>query len=479
MKNFESLFKNKKITLMGLGLLGRGVGDAAFFAEADADLTVTDLKTEAQLESSLDQLKKFKNIHFALGGHRLEDFQKADMIVKAAGVPMNSPFILEAQKNNIPVVMSTALFAEYTEADIVGITGTRGKSTVAYLVYEILKEHCKKNQVFIGGNILGVSTIDLLSKTSSGDIAVLELDSWQLQGFANTHNSELPKGTEKFDGFSPKVAVFTTFMFDHMNYYQNDLERYFADKANIYRFQTANDCLIVSEQVMEYIKKFGPQPKSKVIVVRTSDVPDSWKPHIVGEHNKLNIALAMATAKVFGVPERTIEKVVEHFKAAPGRLEHIRTYTGIDIYNDTNATTPEATVAALEAFPDGRMEGKSGNKSDSKTILIFGGSDKKLDPAALFKILPTHTKAIIMLPGTGTDIIKPELDTLAKKIADSKNGKPPIVFVKDMEEAVEKALSFAEKGDRILMSPAFASFTYYKNEYDRGDQFNAIIKKLK
>ncbi len=280
MKNYENLFKGKKITLMGLGLLGRGVGDAAFLAEAGADLTVTDLKSATDLAASLEPLKKFKNIRFVLGEHRIEDFTAADLVVKAAGVPMDSLFILEAQKNGVPVAMSTVLFAEYTEAKVVGITGTRGKSTVAYLLYEILKAHAAQEEkdfagnkigdVFLGGNILGVSTLDLLSKTKMGDIAVLELDSWQLQGLAGSHNREFPTRPE---GFSPPIAVFTTFMSDHMNYYANDMERYFADKANLYRFQEASDTLVVSEQVMEYIKKFGPEPKAKVIVARASDVP--------------------------------------------------------------------------------------------------------------------------------------------------------------------------------------------------------------
>jgi len=488
--DYKSIFNGKKITLMGLGLLGRGVGDAAFFAEAGADLTVTDLKTAEQLASSLDSLKHFKNIRFVLGEHRLEDFQKihvaadgskigADMIVKAAGVPMDSPFILEAQKNDVPVLMSTALFAEYTEAKIVGVTGTRGKSTVSYLLCEILKANAERigdgSKVALGGNVLGVSTIDLLPKLTTKDTAVLELDSWQLQGFGNSHNKNLPKilkgeisaraqnGITAPLGFSPKIAVFTTFMFDHMNYYANDLERYFADKANIYRFQEAGDILVVSEQVADYIKKFGPKPKSKMIVAKASDVPDSWKIQIPGEHNRLNVALAMQTALAMGVPERTIEDAVASFKAVPGRLELVRTHKGVDIYNDTNATTPDATIVGLRGLSE---------NGDKKTILIFGGADKKLDPSSLLEILPKYVKALVVLPGTGTDLMKENLISVAD------NNNLPLVFVKNMQEAVDAAAMQAEKGDRVLMSPAFASFGLFKNEYDRGDQFNAIVKAL-
>lgn len=466
--DYQKLFKNKKITLMGLGLLGRGVGDAAFLAGAGADLTVTDLKSPADLATSIDSLKQFKKIRFVLGKHELEDFQKvnmgrgADIVVKAAGVPLSSPYILEAEKENVPVTMSTALFAEYTPAKVVGVTGTRGKSTVTHLLYEILKAHQDATQetgkVLLGGNVLGVSTLELLPNSSNGDIAVLELDSWQLQGFGNSHNKEFPKHP---DGFSPPVAVFTTFMPDHMNYYGGDMERYFADKANIYRFQQERDVLVVSEQVARFIKKFGPTPKAKMIVAQASDVPSSWKIKIPGEHNRLNIALALRTAQAMGVPERTIERVVESFKAIPGRLELVRTYRGIDFYNDTNSTTPDATIVGLQSLA-----------KEKKVILIFGGADKKLDQKELLKVLPDYTKSLIVLPGSGTDLVKEKL----VKISESHNI--PISFVKSMQEAVDIAIEHARIGDTVLMSPAFASFGLFKNEYDRGDQFNDIVNTL-
>ncbi len=460
MKNQADIFKGKRITLMGLGLLGRGVGDAAFLAENGAQLTVTDLKSELELSSSLESLQKYTNIQYTLGKHDLEDFRNADLIIKAAGVPLDSPYIIEAEKNGVPVTMSTALFAEYTPATIVGVTGTRGKSTVAYLLYEIFKEHAKKTnkKVFLGGNVLGVSTLALLPETSAGDIVVLELDSWQLQGFAGTHHRKL---SEKLEGFSPTLSVFTTFMPDHMNYYDNDMERYFADKANIYRFQNTEDTLVVSAQVADYMKKYGPKPQSQVVITEAQNVPDSWQIQIPGEHNALNVALALAAAKALGVSEKTVHDVVEKFKAVPGRLELIRKLKGVEIYNDTNATTQDATIVGLKAL---------GN--DQKTILIFGGADKKLAVDDLLVALPEYAKALVVLPGTGTEKIKQELE----KISKSKNI--PVTFVTSMKEAVQIAWSQALPGDRILMSPAFASFGLFKNEYDRGDQFVAAVKRL-
>src|ERR1035437_2446809 len=181
----KKYFKGKKITIMGLGLLGRGIGYTKFLAECEAVLTVTDLKTEKELAISVKTLKKYKNITFVLGEHRLEDFRDQDMIMKAAGVPLDSIYIKEAKKNKIPVEMDVSLFAKCArDVTIVGITGTRGKSMTTMLTYEILKGNAKalKRKVYLGGNVRGVATLPLLKKVKSGDIVVCELDSWQLQG---------------------------------------------------------------------------------------------------------------------------------------------------------------------------------------------------------------------------------------------------------------------------------------------------------
>ena len=238
--NYKDFFKGKKITLMGLGILGRGVNVAKFLAECGAELTITDLKTEEQLQSSLKKLKKFSNIKYVLGKHELADFRDKVMIVKSAGVPLDSPFIAEAIKNNIPIEMDASLFAKLAKnVLIVGITGTRGKSTVTHLIYDIIKNSGKR--VYIGGNVKGLATLPLLKKVKSNDIIVMELDSWQLQGFADAK-------------ISPNIAVFTTFLPDHQNYYKNDMDKYFSDKANIYRWQKDGDRFITGLRVAKFVK---------------------------------------------------------------------------------------------------------------------------------------------------------------------------------------------------------------------------------
>src|SRR3989338_9057534 len=191
MKNWREFFKKKKITVIGLGLLGRGLGDAIFLAEHGAELTVTDLRDAKTLAPSLAKLKKFKNIKYTLGEHKLEDFRNRDFIVKAAGVALDSPYILEAQKNGIPVEMDASLFAKLMPKGVtlVGITGTRGKSTTTALIYDILSSAAPLQRgstessrgrgavrrIFKAGNLVPEATLPLLKKVKSGDIVVLEL----------------------------------------------------------------------------------------------------------------------------------------------------------------------------------------------------------------------------------------------------------------------------------------------------------------
>ncbi|MBX4192511.1 hypothetical protein KW798_03440, partial [Candidatus Parcubacteria bacterium] len=276
MESYKDFFAGKRVTLMGLGLLGRGIGDARFLASCGAKLTVTDLKTAEQLASSLDELKGL-DIIFHLGEHKDEDFTNTDMVIKAAGVRLDSPYIAKAREAGIPIYMSTALFAKFAKeigATIVGVTGTRGKSTVTQMIH-----HSIPNSI-LGGNIRGRSTLELLSTVKKGDIIVLELDSWQLQGFGDLQ-------------LSPDVSVFTNLMPDHLNYYK-DMEQYFADKANIYKYQTEPK-IVAGKVIAERIPN-----------VRTpSPLPPDWKLKILGEHNIENAALAAEALRLLGLSEKS------------------------------------------------------------------------------------------------------------------------------------------------------------------------------
>lgn len=445
-------FRGKKITIMRIGLLGRGVGDAAYLAKCGAEVLVVDDAPQEVMQPSVDALSEFPNITFKFGKYDLDDFRTCDMVLKGARTPLDSLEIAEAKKNNIPVRMSADLFAEFAGIPIIGITGTRGKSTVTHMLFNILQTAYdlglsrgaagRTGKPVLGGNVRGVSTLALLDEATPEHVAVLELDSWQLQGFGEAR-------------ISPHIAVFTTLYPDHQNYYKNHPEMYLADKANIFLYQTSKDTLILGKQCAAVIiEKYSEHIESKTLVADELKLPDTWILKIPGLHNRYNAALALAAARALDIDDVMSRKALETFGGVPGRLELVAEKKGVKIYNDTTATTPEATLAALSALDTGTKN----------IVLIMGGADKDLDMNALLFEIPNRVKRTILLAGTGTNRViefLPEasvFDTLAK--------------------AVDEAVAAAESGDTILFSPSFASFGMFKNEYDRGDQFNTLVKKL-
>ncbi len=450
MFNYKEYFKRKKITQLGLGLLGRGLGDAIFLAECGAELIITDIKSEEELKTSVEKLKGYPNITLHLGGHRLEDFRDRDFILKGAGVPLDSIYIEEALKNNIPIEMDSSLFCKLLPPSVVtiGVTGTRGKSTVTHLINHILKTAGKKT--ILGGNVRDMATLPFISsfrEIQPPEIVVLELDSWQLQGFGDSK-------------ISPHIGVFTTFMPDHLNYYGGDLDKYFDDKANIFKYQKEGDYLIVGEEVSQKSEFKNQKLNSKVKIVNTKNVPDNWSSHLLGEHNKLNIACAIETCRALGISEDDIKIGVETFGGVEGRLQFVKEINGVKIYNDNNATTPKATEVALEAL-NPKFETRN-------IILIAGGSDKGLELNELMEKINQICKSIILLPGSGSQ----------KLTAGSSKLKAKMTPAQNLSEAIIEAVKQSQPGDVVLFSPAFASFGLFKNEYERNDEFLKIIKSL-
>lgn len=444
---FKEQFKGKKITVMGLGVLGRGLQVTQFLAKHGAVITVTDLKNKNDLKTSIDKLKRF-NIRYVLGHHDIDDFKNADMIIKAAGVPLNSVYINEAKRNGIPISMDASLFSRIIRKTdmsikIIGITGTRGKSMTTALIYHILKQNEKTlgSKIYLGGNMRAKATLPLLEKISNNDIVVLELDSWQCQGF----------GDEKI---SPDISVFTNLMPDHMNYYKNNMKAYFNDKSKIFKFQTKKDTLIASNEVLKILPR---SIKSKVIIPKQKNIFNIAM-NIFGEHNMQNALNAFSVAKECGLTDSQIIKSLKSFKGLEGRLQYLTKIKNVYVINDNNATTPEATIAGIKAV--------KGKYKKSNIILIMGGADKNLPLINLAKNIQKSCKSLIMLSGTGTERLK-------------KIIKIPFEETNQLKVAVSKALSLAKKDDVILFSPGFASFGLFKNEYDRNDKFVSIIKKWK
>lgn len=433
---YQSYFKGKKVTVLGLGVLGRGIGDTAFLADNGAVLTVTDKKTADELSTSVNLLKEYTGISYVLGKHRMEDFEDKDFILKAAGVPLDSEFVLHARECNIPVYMSAALVCHIAKEKlrnltIVGVTGTRGKSTTTELIAHILRESGRC--VHLGGNIRGLANLPLLNETEEGDCLVLELDSWQLQGFGDLK-------------LSPDIAVFTSFLDDHLNYYKGDREAYFFDKAQLFANQQS-PCLIASAQAAEEIRK---RMDTEMIVPEVGE----YEANIIGAHNDISISLAVEAAVQVGIPKEEAEKFASTFAAVEGRLQKVKEINGVTVYNDNNATTPDATIAGINAVYE---------KHDRKPIVIIGGSDKNLPLEKLEETVKEKTKSYILLAGTGTIKLKLAKENMYDKL----------------EDCIDAAFKMAEKGDVVLFSPGFASFSdYFKNEYERNDAFMRQIKSM-
>ena len=441
-----SRFADKRITVMGLGLLGRGIGDAAFLAECGAEVTVTDLKPADALADSVAKLKDFPNITFVLGEHRMEDFKDRDLVLVAAGVPMDSPYLTHARENGVRLAMSGALFAELSGIPVIGVTGTRGKSTVTHMIHHALSAATGEH-VILGGNVRGVSNLQLLKEVTEGSLAVMELDSWQLQGFG-------------WAEISPQIAVFTNFMDDHMNYYKGDMDAYFADKANIFLYQDDSDVLVTTPAVFERAREFA-KGKSitlgqQVVLADASVLPEDALLSMPGEHNRLNAALAYEALRATSLTDEEIFDAFATFPGVPGRLEFMREVGGAKVYNDNNATTPQATAAALRAL---------GNEKN--IVLIAGGADKNLDLSELLTEISSSVKKLILLPGTGTD-----------KLIELLAGGVEHQVVESLAEAVRAATDAVASGEVLLFSPGFASFGLFKNEYDRNDQFVELINAI-
>ena len=302
------------------------------------------------------------------------------------------------------------------------------------MIFHVLRQVGR--HAHMGGNVRGISTLELLPQIKAGDVLVLELDSWQLQGFGDLQ-------------ISPHIAVFTNLMPDHQNYYK-DMDEYFSDKANIFRYQVEGDTLICGQAIEERIETV----RSVAVPQVPHALPAEWQLRLVGEHNRENAALAAAALRSLGLAEEDIQQGLETFEPVEGRLQFVREVRGVKIYNDNNATTPEATLAALKALDAGTKN----------IILIMGGADKYLDVSALLYEIAQTCKRVILLAGTGTDRVAPLMQDYS--IFDS------------LDAAVKEAITSVQSGDTILFSPAFASFGWFKNEYDRNDQFMRMIASL-
>ncbi|MDD5342106.1 MAG: UDP-N-acetylmuramoyl-L-alanine--D-glutamate ligase [Patescibacteria group bacterium] len=456
-------WKDKKVTVMGLGLHGGGVAVTRFFARAGAKVTATDLRSEVVLMPSLEKLKGWP-IKYVLGRHRVEDFRETDLVVQNPGVPNDSPYLKLARKAGVPIENEAGIFFELVKVPVIGITGTKGKSTVTTLVGEILKKFFPRT--IVAGNIRTAAMLDILPKIDKNTKVVLELSSWQLEGLVRRK-------------VSPRYALITNVLPDHLNRYSS-FNAYAQAKGIIFRFQKPGDLIVLNydnritrklsnqarSQVIWFSKRPFTSPAARGAFVNEGNIvfgtTKKFQPilpvsgvHLLGEHNLENVLAAVALTRSLKVPDQIISASIRRFKSVGSRLETARRFKGVTFVNDTTATAPIATLAALKALSPGRQ-----------IILIAGGQDKGLDYRELGRLIDRLAKSLVLLPGTAS-----------KKIRQAVK-KTPVHLAKNMNLAVRKAFQLAEPGDTVLLSPAAASFNLFNNEFDRGEKYLQAVKDL-
>lgn len=290
--------------------------------------------------------------------------------------------------------------------------------------------------------------IFLLKKVNDGDIIIAELDSWQLQGF---HELKL----------SPNIAVFSNFFEDHLNYYNGSMKKYFFDKSAIFKYQTKDDLLIMTNEartsIYDYAKKI---PESKKIIASFGKELRDNHYRVFGKHNEKNIAMTYQVGIALGISEKTILSALTKFKAIDGRFQYVDTQEKIHFYNDNNSTTPDSTIISLQSLQK--------EYPDRNIILIGGGADKKFDYGKMARYIEREIHFSILFSGTATDKIKSYLRPRFEGVTETMS----------MKTAVNVAIDKARAGDIIILSPGAASFGVFKNEYDRNDQYLRAIKKL-
>lgn len=476
-------FKAAVVTVMGLGryLQGSGLGTAKWLMRHGAQAVITDMKDTEELKESvaavMEWFEKYRVMYpdrtiyqpvFVLGQHRREDFENVDCVVQNPGVPSESEFLQTARQHGVSIESDVSLFFRYFRHPIVAVTGTRGKTTTTLLVADMLKTLDEK--AFAAGNIR-VSPLEYLDDLLANDAStpvVLELSSWLLDS--------LPQALQEL-GRGPDIAVVTNVYPDHLNRYASFAD-YQKSKEIIFAYQAKNQHTVLNydheivhamqTRVKGHLWWFskgeiegnGCLVKDGQIVFKQDGKETAILPvaevALVGEHNLENVLAATCAALLRGVSVAGVAKVLREFKGVPDRQELVREVDEIAYINDTAATSPDAVVAALKRFGD-----------KEHLILICGGVDKQLEFDELAAIIPSVAKAVIMFPGSASDILK-------SKIA----GKVMVHDAQSMQEAVKKARQLATTGDVVLLSPGAASFNMFKNEFDRGEQFREEVRNL-
>lgn len=445
--------KGKKGLVMGLGLLGGGIATTKWLVKHGARITVTDLKDKKTLAGSVKSLgSAAKKVRMVLGRHDESDFKNHDVVVVNPAVPRLSPFLKIARAAGAVLENEASLFFRFCKNPVIGVTGTRGKTTTANWIHHFLKQ--KYPRSILAGNSSDNPMLKALDELDGQSPVVVELSSWHL---------ELLTKSER----APRIAVITNLYPDHLNRYKN-IEEYALAKANIFKCQTGDDFLILNKK-NDWTKFFLKQkPLGRILFIPYPIFPFSPPFTPFGDHNAQNLMTAALAAHTAGLDWGLIKKAIKTLPQIKFREEIIYKKNGLTVVNDATATSPDATVAALTRFTSYR--------SSTSIILIAGGTDKNLEFGGWAKAVKklVSPENIFLLEGSATARM---LDSL-NRIGYFKKTAPRLYL--DFNILLTSGLKRAKivKGKKILLfSPGAASFEKFKNEFDRGEKFNKFFQK--
>ncbi len=456
--------REKPVLILGLGQEGRSTLRWLRAAFPEKILGVADqLPLQEIPPEAREQIERDSRLRRHLGPDYLASLDSYDVIVKSPGIPVTLAEYRRAVENGKRITSHTALVFANFPGKILGVTGTKGKSTTTSLLHSILQRFLP--DAHLVGNI-GVPALELLPQSGPQTVFVYELSSHQLEGLRQ----------------SPAIAALLNVAPEHLDYYES-FEQYVAAKENITRYQAGSDWLIydadhpipreiAARSRARRIACSLEQPQSpgcflsgdwvvwrsgdsrEEPVVRQREVP------LLGRFNLANVLAAVAAAKLLHAPSQAIAEAIRQFQPLEHRLELVGTYGGVTYYNDSIATVPEAAIAALDALGE-----------DVETLLL-GGTDRHLDFSSLAKrILRSNVKTILLFPATGQRIwqaISEAAPSAAQRIRH--------FIVNSMEEAVELAKQHTAKGKICLHSPASPSFGLFRNYRERGEQFKRWVR---
>ncbi len=423
----------KKTAILGFGVEGQDA--ARYFLKRGARITVFDKKQKNEIATGI---WKRKSIKWLCGSNYLEKgLRRFNLIVRSPGFYRFHPAILDAEKNGSTITSVTNIFFEQCKIPIIAVTGTKGKGTTAQMLNFALQASGFKT--ILAGNI-GEPMLSLLPEASKADWVILELSSFQ--------TIDLSK--------SPKIAVVTNITVDHLDWHKNKTE-YIRAKENLWLHQTKNDSLVLNQNDSTCKELAKNAPGRVVWYNQNTPVPDNLQ--VPGGHNIANANAAIIVAKLAGSDPQKAWEGIKSFKGTEHRLEKVADINGVTFINDSAATHPESTIAALYSFK-------------APKILILGGSRKGVNFDSLAnKIRKGNTKGIILIGQTANEI----------ELALKKAGYIGLVQkgLENMTRIVKTACMWAKSGDIVLLSPACASFGLFTNYKNRGEQFKKTVLSLK